>query len=190
MDTNYVNAWKYARAAYFYGDNFVSDSGLRKEVLTEGKRVAEIATNLGYDKPEGHYYLAVCIGLWAEANGVLNSLFAAPDILKEATKSVEIDPAYQNAGSLMLRARVYQRAPGGISVGDVKKSRVDYEKCLEIAPNNRVAHRFYAELLLDTGQKDKAREIIAKGLAIPLDPSDRLIEEKEIALLKKMREKV
>lgn len=186
----YENAWKFARSAQFYGDNYATNMSMKLELFTEGKTMSETATNLGYDKAEGHYYLAVCLGLWGEANGIFQSLFAVPGILGEATKTIAIDPAYEDAGGYLVRARLYQKAPGGISVGDVKKSQEDYENVLRIAPNNRTAYRFYAELLLDTGQKARAKEVIEKGLAIPMDNADKLIETKEIGLLKELQKRI
>jgi tetratricopeptide (TPR) repeat protein len=163
---------------------------MKLALFTEGKEMAETATNLKNDGVEGHYYLAVCLGQWGEANGVFQSLFAVPGILSEATKTIQLDPKFETAGGYMVRGRLYQQAPGGISVGDLKKSQADYEKALELAPNNRVVHRFYAELLISLGQKDKAKEVIEKGLAIPLNKNDRAIEEKEIGLLKALQKKL
>ncbi len=188
-EQNYENAWKFARAAHFYADNFIKDSDSKKTVFTEGKKAAEAATNQGYDKPDGHYYLGICLGSWAEANGILKSLFTAGDILKEASKVINIDPAYENGSGYMLRARVYQKAPGGISVGDSKKADADYQKAIEYGPSNRVTFRFYAELLMDK-DKTKAKDIIEKGLAIPINENDSLTENKEIDLLKDLQKKV
>lgn len=187
---NYETAWKLARAAEFYGDNYSTNMAMKLGLFTEGKNLSETATNLAPDKVEGHYYLAVCLGLWGEANGIFQSLFAVPGILGEATKTIEIDPAYKDAGGYMIRARLYQKAPGGISVGDVKKSQEDYEMVLKLAPKNRTACRFYAELLLDTGQKARAKEVIEKGLAIPLDATDAIIETKETGILKELQKKL
>lgn len=187
---NYENAWKLARAAQFYGDNYGTNLSMKLELFTEGKKMSETATNLNNGMVEGHYYLAVCLGQWGEANGVFQSLFAVPGILSESTKTIQIDPKYEDAGGYMVRARLYQKAPGGISVGDVKKSQEDYEKAIQIAPDNRTAYRFYAELLLDTGQKARAKEVIEKGLAVPLDKTDLLIEQKEIGILKELQKKL
>jgi hypothetical protein len=189
-DKNYETAWKLARSAHFYADKFIKDSTLKKNIFTEGKTAAESATNLGPDKPDGYYYLGICLGSWAEANGILKSLFTAPDIVKAADKCIAIDPQFENGSAYMLRARVYQKAPGGISVGDPKKANADYIKAIEYGPNKRTAHRFYAEFLIERGNKTKAREIIDKGLAIEYNDADKITEDDEIGMLNDLKKKL
>ncbi len=187
--SSYETAWKFARAAHFYADQFQSNPDIKKTIFTEAKKAAESATNMENNKPEGHYYLGISLGSWAEANGIFKSLFTAPDILKEATKTINIDPVYENGSAYMLRGRVYHKAPGGISVGDSKKAEADYLKAIEYGPNQRVTFRFYAEFLMDK-DKVKAKDIIEKGLAIPVDESDIFSENKEIGELKDLQKKL
>jgi hypothetical protein len=188
-DKNYENSWKFARAAHYYADNFLTKPELKKTAFTEGKSAAENATNREPDKVEGHYYLGVCVGSWAEANGILDSLSAAGLILSEATKTINIDPSFENGAGYMLRGRVYQEAPAIISVGDRKKAEDDYEKGISYGPNNRVTYRFYAELMMDTDKK-KAKELIEKGLAIPLDEENSYEDNEEIKNLKDLQAKL
>jgi tetratricopeptide (TPR) repeat protein len=188
-EKNYENAWKFSRAAHFYADNFIKLEDQKKKVFTEGKEAAENATNMEPDKPEGHYFLGISLGSWAEANGVLDSLFRVPAILREAKKVIEIEPAFDNGSAYMLLARVYHKAPAIISVGDKDKAQKNYEKAIEYGPGNRVAFRFYAEFLMDFDKK-KAKEITSKGLEIPLDESNKYREEKEIQLLKELQTKL
>src|SRR5271157_4732327 len=83
-EKNYENAWEFARAAYFYADNFIKKPELKKVIFTEAKLASEDSTNYNPAGVEGHYYLAVSLGSWAEANGVFASLGAVGPILKEA----------------------------------------------------------------------------------------------------------
>jgi tetratricopeptide (TPR) repeat protein len=189
-NADYESAWKFARVAYFYGDNIVKDPAMKKDIFTEGKVAAEKATNFSAKQVEGHYYLGVCLGLWAEANGVLNSLFTAPDLLKEANKVIEIDPAFDNGEPYIFRGRIYNRAPAVISVGELRKSEADYLKGLEICQTKRVLYRFYAELLLDMGNRQKAKEMAAKGLAIAPDEENKVVDEKEMSLLKDLQKRL
>lgn len=185
----YENAWKLARAAQFFGDNFATNQDMKLNLFTEGKKAAEDATNLGYDKVEGHYYLGICLGLWGDANGVMQSLFAVGGILSESTMAIKIDPKFADAGGYVLRGRLYNKAPGVISIGDPKKSEADYEKAIAIAPT-RIVYRFYAELLLELGQKDKAKEIIQKGIGLPSNKEDKIVDDKELSILKELQKKV
>ncbi|MGA2143011.1 MAG: tetratricopeptide repeat protein [Brevinematales bacterium] len=186
QEKNYENAWKFARIAYYYADNFVNEPEKKKAVFTQSKDASEIATNLFPGGVEGHYYLAISIGSWAQANGVLESLSAVDKIIKEATKVIEIDPYFQNADGYTIRARVYHLAPPVISAGDTGKAILDYEKAIIYGPGNRTAFRFYAELLMDTDRK-KAKDIIERGLGIPIDRDNERSDMEEIENLKKLQ---
>ncbi len=188
-ETNYENAWKFARSAHYLADNYIQKAEQKKPIFLEAKKAAENATNLEPGKVEGHYYLGISVGSWAEANGILDSLFTADLIIKEATKTINIDPSYENGSGYMLRARVYHLAPAIISVGDTKKAQSDYEKAIEYGPGNRVAFRFYAELLMDLDRK-KAAEIITQGLNIPLDEGNIYEDQGEINQLKNLQKKL
>lgn len=186
---DYESAWKFSRIAYFYADVYTKKEETKKAIFTESKEAAESATNINYNGSEGHYYLGVSLGAWAEQNGIFKSLFTVPDLVREANKVIEIDPKFRDGEAYVFRGRIYQKAPGGISVGDGNKAEADYVKALSLNPNNRTACRFYAELLLDRN-KTKAKEVVEKGLAIPLDEKDKANEEKEIRLLKEIQKKL
>jgi len=187
---SYEVAWKFARAAYHYAENFVKDKNQRKVIFTEGKESAEKATKLNPNAPEGWYWLGVCLGSWGEANGIMQSLGAVKPIMNAIARGMAINPNWDNGAFYNLRGRVYHRAPAGISVGDKQKAEADYKQALSLNPNNRTAYRFYAELLLDLGRKEEAATMIEKGLAIPYDASNKVSEDKEIALLQALKKRL
>ncbi|MCX7883321.1 MAG: tetratricopeptide repeat protein [Brevinematales bacterium] len=187
---SYEVAWKFARAAYHYAENFVKDKNQRKVIFTEGKEAAEKATRLNPNAPEGWYWLGVCLGSWGEANGIMQSLGAVKPIMNAIAKGMAVNPTWDNGVFYNLRGRVYHRAPAGISVGDKQKAEADYKQALTLNPNNRTACRFYAELLLDVGRKEEAAKMIEKGLAIPYDASNKVSEDKEISLLQALKKKL
>lgn len=177
---SYEAAWKFARAVHFYTNEFVKDSKTKKDNFTAGKNAAEQATKLNPNGVEGYYYFAVCLGSWGEENGILASLSAVSPMEKAATKAAEIDPKFSKGAPYMLLGRLYQKVPGKSKT----KCREYYELSLKYGPDGRVNYRFYAEFLIDQKDYAKAREVIQKGLNIPIDQEDIVIEEKEIKLLK------
>ena len=187
---DYEVNWKFARICHFYADNFVKSQDEKKEILNSGKRAAEKATKINPDKPEGWYWLATCLGSWGEANGIMQSLGVVKPIMEALNKGIKIDENFEGGSFFLVRGRVYHKAPPVISVGDVKKSEADYEKVLKLNPENRTAYRFYAELCIEQNRKDKAKELIEKGLSIPVNQSDVLTENKEISILKNLKEKI
>ncbi len=185
----YESAWKFSRAARFYAHYFVKDIEAKKKIFEKAKDVALEATKVDPLKPEGHYYLGVAYGSWAEANGVLQSLAYAQPIVDEMTKVIQIDPDFREGAAYMVRGRVYHKAPGWpISIGDKEKAKNDFEKAIKY--QNRAAFRYYAEFLIDQGQKEKAKEIIQKGLSLPFNEEDKIVEEDEIAKLKELEKKL
>lgn len=187
---NFEVAWKLARSAHFYADNFIKENEEKKAILDNGKKAAEKATIIAPDKPEGWYWLAVCLGSWGEANGIMQSLFAVKPIIDACNKGIKISPDFEDGNFFMVRGRVYHKAPAVISVGDTKKAIDDYEKALKLNQNNRTAYRFYTELLLEQNQKEKAKELIEKGFSIPIDEKNIVVENKEIKILNNLKEKI
>ncbi|MCR4422351.1 MAG: hypothetical protein GYA61_05565 [Spirochaetales bacterium] len=183
---SYEAAWKFARAVHFYTNEFITDSKTKKENFTAGKNAAEQATKLNPNGVEGYYYFGVCLGSWGEENGILASLSAVGPMEKAATKAAEIDPKFNKGAPYMLLGRLYQKVPGKSKA----KCKEYYELSLQYGPDGRVNYRFYAEFLIEQKEYSKAREIIQRGLAIPFDEEDKLIEEKEIKLLKELLESI
>ncbi len=179
---SYEAAWKFARAIHFYTNEFIQDKKIQKENFTIGKDAAEKATKLNPNGVEGYYYFGVCLGSWGEANGILASLSAVGAIEKAAKKAIEIDPKFSKGAPYMLLARLYQKVPGKSKT----KCQEYYELSLKYGPDGRVNYRFYAEFLIEKKDYAKAREIIQKGLNIPIDQEDILVEEKEIKILKEL----
>ncbi|MGB9621006.1 MAG: tetratricopeptide repeat protein [Brevinematia bacterium] len=185
---NYEYAYKYCAFARFYGFYFLKEKSEREKVFEEAKNAGEVAVKLSPNSPEGHYFLGVAYGSWAEEKGVMNSLFLAEPIVDEMTKVIKIDPSFRNGSAYMVRGRVYQKAPGWpISIGDKQKAQEDFEKA--ITYTNRQAYRYYAEFLIDQNQKEKGLEIIEKGLSLP-PGEEKIVDEYEIKMLSILRDKI
>lgn len=186
---DYPGLWQFAKAAYYYGEYSVVNSEQKKIIFTESKEAALKAVTLEPQRPEGHYWLGVAYGAWAEANGVLNSLQLAGTIAEEMTKVLALDPTYHNGSAYMVRGRVYAKAPGWpLSVGDSSKAEADLKQALKYGPVNRKAYRFYAEYLLANGRQAEAATIIKQGLSIAYNKDEALSETAELTRLKALQQ--
>ncbi len=182
---DYDSAWKFSAVARFFGNYFVKGVEEKKKIFEEAKDTALFATKENPKGVEGHYYLGVAYGSWAEVTGVMNSLFLAGPIIDEMTKVISLDPKFRNGSAYAIRGRVYHKAPGWpVSVGDKSKAQKDFEEAVKYG--NRMSYRFYAEFLISIGDKKKAREIIEKGLSLPFNDSEPVVDENEIKHLKKL----
>jgi hypothetical protein len=187
QNVDYASAWQFAKAAFYYGEYIVTDNEQKKTVFSEAKDAGLQAVAKAPNKPEGHYWLGVAYGAWAEANGILNSLQYAGTISDEMSKSISLDPLYHHGSAYMVRGRVYAKAPGWpLSIGDGTKAEADYKQSLAYGPENRKAYRFYAEYLLANGRNAEAKEMIKKGLGLKYKKAEALVEDLEIATLQKL----
>ena len=186
---SYELDWKFARAAYHYADYFVKDRREKKKLFTEGKKSAEKAVVINGNDVEGHVYLGICLGSWAKANGVMASLRSVPLILKEANKSIAIQPDFSGAAPYILRANVYMKAPG-IAGGNIHKAESDFRKALALAPDNRKIYRYLAQVLIRLRKRKEAKKLVEKGLSLTYDPQDKLVEDSEISKLQKLKKQL
>lgn len=180
----YENLWKFARAAYDYATYGLAAnlSEQRKAVYQEGKEAAERARRSNPRGVEGHYWYGVCLGSWAEVNGIMASLFAAGDLLAAATEAARLNPGYQNTAPLALRARVLHKAPGWpVSVGDRTQAEAELRRALTLGGDrNRTVFRFLGELLIDLGRKEEARTVLQRGAALPPDTEHPVADQRTL----------
>ncbi len=175
---SYEYNWQYAGVLYFYGDFYLSDRKSRKYYFNQSRQYARKATELNPGGVEGHFLLGVASALWAESNGVLQSLFMADDVAREMTKVIKIDPAFYQGIPWAIRAQVYGLAPGRpISVGNHEKAYSDFLMAHKYNKNYRVVYQLNAYMLIQHKKWAEAEEMIKKGRALPLD-SNRPWEEK------------
>jgi tetratricopeptide (TPR) repeat protein len=159
---------KNAQAMYYIGDN----SGSNDEKLKIFKQAMEIckkAIALHSDRVEGHYWLGVHTGSYGEARGVLKSLFLKNDIISEMNKSIAIDGSYEGGGAYCVLGRLYFKVPG-LFGGSNKKSRLNLEKCREIAPKNSTNLLFLAETYWDMDLDQPAIQALEYLLSMEPDP--------------------
>lgn len=162
--------WIYAAMYYFQGDYYESDPAKKKAFFNKTKLYAAKALSINSNSADGHYWLGIGEAKWAEANGILDSLFAAPDIKDEMTKIIKIQPDYFHGIAFAVRAKVYDFAPGWpISVGDKDKAYQDLATAMKYGPDSRIIYQQYAEILMNDNKYIEAKKMIENALALPLD---------------------
>lgn len=83
-------------------------------------------------------------------------------------RAVRIDSSYHGAGPLRVLARLDHRLPPWLG-GNIARARGNYEKAARLAPDNTVTRVYFAELLLEVGEKDRARSHLESVLSISDD---------------------
>lgn len=92
---------------------------------------------------------------------------AARDLLLAAEK---IDPNAMEGSALTSLGSLYYKVPRFISFGDYDKAREYLERSLKISPNGIDQNYFYADFLLERGDKAHALEYFKKALNAPARP--------------------
>ncbi|MBN2351045.1 MAG: hypothetical protein JXD23_00640 [Spirochaetales bacterium] len=176
--------WMYAALNYYQGEFYSTKPEDKKKYFTLCKDYADKAVKVDPKGIAGHYWLGVGLAKWAEANGVLYSLFSADDILEQMTIVINMDPAYFKGLPFAIRASVYALAPGIISVGDWTKARADIASAFKYGKDYRSNYLIIADIYISWGEWRNAEMTISEGLAIPYDKRLPLEEDDCIAKLR------
>jgi tetratricopeptide (TPR) repeat protein len=165
---SYEALWKNARAMYYIGDNS-SRNDEKLKIFKQAMDLCKKAVALRPGSVEGHYWLGVHSGSYGEARGVLKSLFLKNDIIAAMNKAIAIDGAYENGGAYCVLGRLYFKVPG-LFGGSNKKSRLNLEKCRQLAPKNSINLIFLAETYWALDEEKLAIQALEELLAMEPDP--------------------
>ena len=166
--SDYEANWKCARAYREYGDEAkkqkVKDwEDICAEYGKAGMQYAQKAIELQPEKPDGHYYYGLSVGIYSDGVSILTALSEG---LKDKTqssfeKTYAIDKMYKKGGPMLSLGRFWAVLPWPLR--DRKKSLQYYREyqATQYFATNTEAQLFLAELLIQMGGKEKKSE--AKG---------------------------
>ena len=166
---DYEAAWKCARAHREYADK-AKKKGVEgwEEICARygkaGMQYAQKAIELKPERPDGHYYYGLNVGIYSDGVSIFTAL---KEGLKDKTqtsfeKTYEINKMYKEGGPMLSLGRFWAVLPWPLR--DRKKSLAYYREYQETPyfATNTEAQLFLAELLIQMGgDKNKAE---AKGL--------------------------
>lgn len=177
---------KEAQALYYFG-GFQPNDSKKKEVYNKGVEAAKDAFSIldtnkdatKTEKAEAHYFFAINLGKWAEANGVLASLSRWPELKEQLDIIDSLDKSVEDYGSLRTRARALHKLPFG--------DKSEAEKILETAAtntmnetfgigNNTTANLYYLDILAKNRKTEKFCEVFA-GMEELSKASDEELKE-------------
>lgn len=166
---DYEAAWKSARAHREYADK-AKKKGVEgwKEICARygkaGMQYAQKAIELKPERPDGHYYYGLNVGIYSDGVSIFTAL---KEGLKDKTqtsfeKTYEINKMYKEGGPMLSLGRFWAVLPWPLR--DRKKSLTyyrEYQQTQYFATNTE-AQLFLAELLIQMGGDEKKAE--AEGL--------------------------
>ena len=165
---DYEAAWKCARAHREYADE-AKKKGIEgwQDICAEygkvGMQYAQKAIELKPERPDGHYYYGLNVGIYSDGVSIFTAL---KEGLKDKTqksfeKTYDINKMYNDGGPMLSLGRFWAVLPWPLR--DRKKSLAYYREYqqTEYFATNTEAQLFLAELLMQIGGDDKKAE--AKG---------------------------
>ena len=171
---DYEAAWKCARAHREYADKAKKKiiEGWKDICAQNGKagmQYAQKAIELKPQRPDGHYYYGLNVGIYSDGVSILTALSEG---LKGKTqqafeKTYEINKMYKEGGPMLSLGRFWSVLPWPLR--DRKKSLTYYREYQETKffATNTEAQLFLAELLIQVGgdkNKAEARSYLEQGL--------------------------
>jgi tetratricopeptide (TPR) repeat protein len=153
--SQYEALWRIARALFFLGQEAEDD----EEKRVFHARAAALCKQAARTEPkrvEGHFWLGVNLALLAEVEKPLKALRYALHARRALMRAVQLEPAYHAAGPLRVLARLQHKLPRTFG-GGRERARVNFERAIQLEPSNTVTRLYFAELLIEMGDGERAR---------------------------------
>jgi tetratricopeptide (TPR) repeat protein len=165
---DYASAWRLGRAFFFLGQEAPKRVDAKK-FFKRGVTASSNAVRMEPARVECHFWLGVNLALLAGSENVLTAIVDAVRAKRALQRAVRIDPEYHGAGPLRVLGRLQQRLPTWLG-GGTDRARVNFERAVEIAPDNTVTRIYLAELLSEIGDVSGARAQLEAILSSPANP--------------------
>ncbi len=177
-------AWRLGRSLFFIGQESI-DIGAACRSFTRGIEICNRAINLEANRVEGHFWLGVNLALLANSESRCRALLHAVIAKRALKKAIRIDPSYHAAGPLRVMGRLRHKLPFAIGGGKLEARR-SFERALAFAPNNTVTRIYFAELLLEMGERAEAKHQLNAVMNTPFDSEWEFEIKRDQRLAKEM----
>ncbi len=170
---DYGLLWRAARARWWSADG-LTDQALRKQLAREGWNYGKRAAAKQPAAVEGHYFIAVNIGAYSQAVGILAALGEGLEgkFLAALDAACKADEHFNGEGCFITRGRYHFELPW--PKRDLKKSKEFLGKAIGNQPGILRSYYFLAQTLDADGDKKAAKETLRKALdgASTYDPPE------------------
>jgi len=171
---------------YFKGTFAETETNDRLAVYYKSREIGERMI-VRYPKSAAiHFWHLSNLAKWGETSGIMKSAKEGlADILKELSeKVIELDPTYRNGGGYGMLGIIHYKTPYIpflLSWPDNEKSIENLEKCLEMNSNELMANLYYAQVLNEVGEKERAINVLKKIIASKPSEDNFLEDSRDIA---------
>ncbi|MCY4428610.1 MAG: hypothetical protein OXC05_16480 [Halieaceae bacterium] len=172
-------------AIYSY---YVADDGSKQGLFTRAALLAQEAIRLDASNPQAHLQWAHSTGRYAQTIGVLKAANQgyAKKVRDSIKTALELDPEMASAHLSLATWHAEAISAGGFMAGVLygasrKKALAQFEKALELAPEQKVVLVEYGLGLLRLGggaNRKRAHDLLLRSSQIPsLDAHDRILHQ-------------
>lgn len=157
--------WRAARFRAWQADGLgEGQEKLKKQLSKEGWNFAERAVKSKPEGKEGRYYVALTIGGYSQAVGILTALSEGLEgkFVESLDAAAKADPAFDGGGPHRFKGRYHWELPW--PKRDLAKSKGELEKAIALAPWQLRNHLYLAETLLKDGKASAAKLSLQKVL--------------------------
>lgn len=161
---DYALLWRAARQRWWVADGAVEEK-LKRQLGKEGWIYAERALKAKPGAMEGHYYMALSIGAYSQAVGILKALSEGLEskFVDNLDAAIKADEGFDRTGGRNAKGRYYWELPW--PKRDLAKSYVEFDAVLKRNPEHLRAQLYKAQSLLKDGKAQEAKVLVDKVLA-------------------------
>jgi hypothetical protein len=183
----------YEKAAS-YGEKAMATNEAFRDSVKSGKKVEEALSELSINEVPAIYWTAASLGKWAKASGIAAALKYKTRIKAMIERVETLQPDYFFGAPSRYWGGFYAVAPS-FAGGDMKKSKVQFEKSLKMAPEYLGTKVLMADVYFTKeGKKAEFEKVLNEVLASKHDkhpvigPENTMEKKKAQKLLKNMNE--
>jgi hypothetical protein len=153
--------WRGARYRWWLADG-ATEERFKKQIAKEGWLLAERAVKAKPEGMQGHYYVALNIGAYSQAVGILKALGEGLEAKfnDELEKARKADSTFDRMGPINAKGRYWWELPW--PKRDLGKSRTELKSVADKHPEHLRAWLYLAETELKDGHAKEAKVYIDK----------------------------
>ncbi len=161
--SDYELLWRAARYRWWVADGLTEEK-LKKQIAKEGWNFAKRAVEVKPAASEGKYFVALNIGAYSQAVGILKALGEGLEgqFVENLDAALKANEAFDRYGGRTAKGRYHWELPW--PKRDLGKSKAELQKSIDKHPEHLRNYYYLADTLLKDGDAKGAKVAIDKAL--------------------------
>jgi len=162
--SNYQVFWRLSKYKYYLSDREsyrLAKIKLLEQAIDYGRQAVERDSK----QPEGHFWLAVSYGRYAEIKGVFSSLWLLRTIRSEFETVFKIDATHENGSVYLALGEMEIRLPWLLG-GNTQRGISRLEDGLKLSLRNSELMCFLGETYVRVGRREEGRKLLQAILTL------------------------